>query len=181
MGQRSAIERLPPEVRELIGTLCRDHGRTIDEIKAHLRQLENPVEVSRSALGRYTKKISDQVERFQAERMLAEAMARSVQDQSDSQVARGNVEIMHSMISMALRQMAESGKVDPGKLMATAVALEKAIAAPGKMVETLKKVEDRAREKALAEAKKVAGAAMRRNGVSEDALKRIEAELGASL
>ena len=181
MGQRSKIDRLSPEVRELISTLCRDHGRTIDEIKDHLRQLENPVEVSRSALGRYTKKISDQVERYMGERMLAEAMAKSVTDQSDSQVARGNVEIMHSMISMALRQMAESGKVDPGKLMATAVALEKAIAAPGKMVDTLQKVEQRARDKAMAEAKKAMGAAMRRNGVSDEALKKIEAELGAAL
>jgi len=50
MARPSSIERLPAELRELIGHL-RERGRTIDEILAKLAELD--VDVSRSALGRH--------------------------------------------------------------------------------------------------------------------------------
>jgi len=52
MARMSTVDRLPPEVRELIERL-RGNGRTIDEILAKLRDLD--AEVSRSALGRHIK------------------------------------------------------------------------------------------------------------------------------
>ena len=48
------MKRLPEKVREEIGRL-REKGRTLDEILAYLKTLG--AEVSRSALGRYTKNV----------------------------------------------------------------------------------------------------------------------------
>ena len=52
----SSIDKLPVEVRELIGRL-REQGATIDDILAKLGELD--VEVSRSALGRHVKGLAE--------------------------------------------------------------------------------------------------------------------------
>ncbi|MGZ8371111.1 MAG: phage protein Gp27 family protein, partial [Caulobacteraceae bacterium] len=55
--QPSSIDKLPPEVRALIGELREKRGCTIDEIMDKLRELE--VDVSRSAVGRHVRKLAD--------------------------------------------------------------------------------------------------------------------------
>lgn len=95
MARPSSIDRLPKEVRELIGQLRTD-GATIDEIMAKLGELK--ADVSRSALGRHVKTLAEVGERMRRARVMAEALTARFGDQPDNQVARMNMELMHGMV-----------------------------------------------------------------------------------
>lgn len=127
MVRKSSIDRLPAEVRELIAEL-RDKGRTIDEILAHLRELD--VDVSRSALARKTQEIDVFAEHLAESRAVAEAVMARVEGKPTGQVARTNIEMLHagilklkmgkdiedareaSLLAQALQKLASAAKVD---------------------------------------------------------------------
>ena len=71
MSGRSAVSRLPAELRDKIGELRRN-GRTLDEILAALHVLE--VKISRSALYRHLRKFDAIEARLQSSRAIAEAL-----------------------------------------------------------------------------------------------------------
>lgn len=108
----SSIDRLPPEVRELIGRLRAD-GRTIDEILAKLGELD--AEVSRSALGRHIKKIAEVGEQVRRSRDMAIALVDRFGDEPDNRVARLNIELMHGLVMKAVTATAEDedGEAQP--------------------------------------------------------------------
>jgi hypothetical protein len=109
MARPSKIDRLPPEIREEIGRL-RDKGRTLDEIMAALRGLDAAEDISRSGLGRYVQRIDRMGERLRRSRQMAEALARQLGDQPGDQVARLNIEALHSFLSDALLAADEDGE-----------------------------------------------------------------------
>jgi DNA-binding transcriptional MerR regulator len=55
------VDRLPPELRQAIADLRIGHGRTLDEIIAHLQELGAPP-VSRSALGRHVRALQGELD-----------------------------------------------------------------------------------------------------------------------
>tara|TARA_B000000460_G_C21481316_1_gene377159 strand:- start:26 stop:271 length:246 start_codon:yes stop_codon:yes gene_type:complete len=73
----SSIDRLLPSIQELIGRLRRE-GRTIDEIRAKLMELD--VDVSRSALGRHVKSLADVQRRMRDSREIANALVNQFGD-----------------------------------------------------------------------------------------------------
>lgn len=95
MARPSSIDRLPKEVRELIGQL-RSDGATIDEIMAKLGELK--ADVSRSAVGRHVKTLAEVSERMRRARVMAEALTARFGAQPDNQVARMNLEMAHGLI-----------------------------------------------------------------------------------
>ena len=95
MARPSSIDRLPKELRELIGRLL-EEGSTIDQILDKLNELG--ADVSRSALGRHTQKLADVGERMRRARVMAEALTARLGDQPENQVARMNMELMHGMV-----------------------------------------------------------------------------------
>jgi hypothetical protein len=105
MGRPSRIDRLPADLRELIGRL-RAGGRTIDEILAKLRELD--VAVSRSALGRHVKEVDAIAAEIQRSRGIAEAIVERFGDAPESRTARLNIELMHSQMMRLL--VAEEGQ-----------------------------------------------------------------------
>lgn len=125
MGRKSSISRLPSEIRERISSL-RDQGRTIDEIMAQLDALD--VDVSRSALGRHVKKMDQVAREIRRSRELAEAVSRQFGDKETSQVARTNIEILHSLMMKLMigEEDQEEVVLDPKDAMFLATALEKA-------------------------------------------------------
>ena len=111
MGQQpSSIDKLDPEFKEIIGHL-RLQGRTIDEIKAHLLQLN--VDVSRSALGRHLKGMAAMKERVQRSRDMAVALVDRFGEQPDNRVARLNLELMHSVVLTAITATDEDEEGEP--------------------------------------------------------------------
>lgn len=118
MARKSSIDRLPAEVRELIAEL-RHQGRTIDEIMAHLRELD--VEVSRSALGRHTQEIDVIAERLNANRAVAEAAMARIEGKPMGNVARMNIELLHA----ALTDLTSGGITDARQAMFLATTVQK--------------------------------------------------------
>lgn len=110
----SSIDRLPVELRELIGRL-RDKGATIDEIKAKLDELD--ADVSRSALGRHIKGLAEIGAQMRRSREIATALVGQFGDQPDNRLARMNIEMMHGVIMQTVMAASnaegENGEAQP--------------------------------------------------------------------
>lgn len=174
MPRKSTIERLPAEVRELIGKL-RDGGRTIDEILAKLRELD--VDVARSTLGRHVKNLDKIAERVRRSRDVADALVRRIGEAGENKQLRLNVELMHSII-MELFSGGEDGQpiaLDAEGAMFLARSLrDLALAAKTDTEHALKIRETAARETKAAAAKAVESAG-RAAGLSAETIETIRA------
>lgn len=91
----SSIDRLPDEVRDLIADLRRQ-GRTIDEILEALRPLD--VEVSRSALGRHVKSLSQIGEQLRRAETMAKFVVDKFGEDTDERVGRANMRILQGAL-----------------------------------------------------------------------------------
>jgi hypothetical protein len=112
MRRPSSIDRLPKEVREAIGRL-REGGSTIDEILAHLHQME--AAVSRSALGRHVKSLDEIGERMRRSRAMAEALTDKFGQDPDNRVARVNLELLHGLVFETLTAGASADEENNGE------------------------------------------------------------------
>lgn len=106
----SSIDKLPAEVRELIGQL-REQGVTIDDILAKLHELG--ADVSRSALGRHIKGLAEVGEQLRRSREIATALVSRFGEEPDNRVARLNIELMHGLVMKAITAEAESEEGQP--------------------------------------------------------------------
>lgn len=183
MPRPSSIDRLPAEIREMIGKLRQDRGLTIDEILEHLRQLD--VEVSRSALGRHVKGLAKMGERLRRSRAMAEGLARELGEAPGDQVARVNIELLHSFIADAF-EAAEAQEDEAGQDLAAALRNPKGAALFAEAIERLTKasrhnqefverIERRAAERARKDAATAVEAVARQRGLTAETLDAIKA------
>jgi len=108
----STVDRLDPEIRELIGKLRIDNGWTIDEILKRLRELGQG-EVSRSALGRHIKSIEEIGAQLRQSREVANALIAQVGDAPEDRTADLNIELMHTMILRLVTATDDEGDGQP--------------------------------------------------------------------
>lgn len=123
MPRPSKIDRLPKEVRELIGRLRAD-GRTIDEILAKLEELD--VDVARSTMGRHIQELDKIADEIRKSRAVAEAIVERFGEAPDSKTARLNIELAHSLVMKCM--VGEDGAIvplDPQEAMFVATSLQK--------------------------------------------------------
>lgn len=183
-NRMSSIDRLDPQVRELIGKLRRDHGCTIDEILAKLHELE--VKVSRSALGRHIKTEIDEVgERMRRSREMALALVDRFGAEPDNRLARLNLELMHGVVMRTITATAadpETGELKPVTFSAgDAMFLAKALSELSRAAKTDAERIVKEREAATKEAAEKAGAAAKARGLSAETVDFITtAVLGAA-
>lgn len=163
--------------------MLKDQGRTLDEIMAALDALD--AEVSRSALGRYLKKQSAVSEQIRRSRALAEAVAKEFGGREASDVARTNIELLHTLLMKLMigdPDSEEEVSLDSKEAMFAATALEKLLKASKLDVD--REVKVREEERLLAK-QKAADAAVRigkREGLTAETVNKIKAEiLGVSL
>lgn len=181
MARPSTIDRLPAEIREAIGRL-RDHGKTIDEILEHLRQME--VEVSRSALGRHIQGMEAVGERLRRSRAVSEALVRQLGDAPESTTARLNIEMMHSFVfdfmssaegEGANADAAAAALREPKAMALLAETTERLTKASRHNVEFIAAVEKRAEERAKKAAMKAVETVAKQGGLSGDTIAAIKA------
>jgi hypothetical protein len=177
----STIDRLPPEIRDLVGTLRRN-GATIDEIVAKLQELNH--DVSRSAVGRHVKSIAQVAARMRESRAVAEALVSQFGDEADNRLARVNIELMHSVVMQTITAAEvdeETGEVravtfDPEQAMFLARAMQSLASAEKTNTDRIIKARDVATQEA---AKKAVGAA-KAKGLGSDTVEFIrKAVLGS--
>lgn len=171
----SSIDRLPVELRELIGRL-RDQGATIDQIKAKLDELD--AEVSRSALGRHIKGLAEIGAQMRRSREIATALVSQFGDESDNRLARLNIELMHGVVMQTLTAAAEkadngedAGPVTfgPEEVMFLAKAMQSLAGADKANADRTLKMQAEFAKKAAAEVAKVGKA----KGLSADTIQAI--------
>lgn len=112
MGRRSSVDALPEELRDWIMRL-REQGHTYDQLVAKLRELDSlAVAPSRSALHRYIQEAERARELTRRQLVIAQAVGKDLDDSDDSQLVRGNVTMLHSIlmrVQMAALVAAEEG------------------------------------------------------------------------
>lgn len=130
------VDKLPPEVRELIAALRQTHGWTIDQILDALRALAAgqpprlpgslPPELTalplidpdklpgRSGLGLHIQGLDRLAARLHKTRAIAEALVRKTGSE-ESRLTQLNVELMHSVVTdlVLAAESAESGQANP--------------------------------------------------------------------
>ena len=174
MGYPSKIDRLPPEIREAIGELRR-HGRTIDEILAHLRSLLGEgAAPSRSALGAHIKQLDAVAAQMQRSRAIAEAMVERFGQADDDKVALLNINLLHGVVMKLV--VAEDGgpvELDAKEAMMLAKAIRELASAKGSSVDVTIKL----RRQIAEEAAKAADKAGKAAGLSPDTVAQIRREV----
>lgn len=183
MARPSKIDRMDPEINEIIGRL-RQHGRTIDEILDHLRTLE--IEVSRSALGRHVQSMEKVGERMRRSRALSDALGRRLGDTAESKLTSLNIELMHGFLFDVLSAVEDEGEEgermqallrDPKALKLFAETAERLTKASRLNVEFVDQVEKRAAARAKAEAAKAVDAVAKEKGLTGATIAAIKASI----
>lgn len=121
MARPSKVDKLPAELRDMIGRL-REGGCTIDEIMDKLRQLE--ADVGRSGLGEYIKKWDAMRRRLHDSRAAAESIMARLEDGGEDRVARLNIASLHaSIMELMAGEDGDAVSLDPksAKLLSEAV------------------------------------------------------------
>lgn len=184
MSRPSSIDQLPEQIRSEIGRL-RTQGCTIDQILAHLRMLHGDTRApSRSALGRHIKGLEHVAERIRRSRAVAEALVHEMGDAPESQAARMNIELLHTVVMDLFTQAADGGDVDEGGKAALAgnpegvMMLSRALAdlarASKTNIDFIAAAEKRAVEKAKREAAAAVDTVAREKGLGADTVKAIK-------
>lgn len=174
----SSIDRLLPELQELIGQL-RGQGRTIDEIRAKLLELD--VEVSRSALGRHVRTLADAQVTMQRSRQIAESLVARFGDEPDDKLARLNIELAHGLIMRLMLSTAidpETGEsapivLDPKDAMFCASAINSLTSSSKTVEDRIVKAIERERVRATKAAAEKAVTAAKAKGLSKDTVEAI--------
>jgi hypothetical protein len=174
----SSIDRLLPDIKELIGRL-RCNGRTIDEIRAKLLELD--VDVSRSALGRHVRSLADAQVMMQRSRDIAVALVDRFGAEPDDKMARLNIELTHGLVMrllLATEPDPETGESQPVTLSAedtmfVARTIQALSSAAKTTDDRIEKAVARAKEKATKEAAENAVKAAKAKGLSKETVESI--------
>ena len=179
----STIDRLDPEVRELIAQLRIDKGFTIDEIRAALVKIIGEDRVpSRSALGRHVRGLAEVSADLRETQIYAEALAREAGSKTGNQLLDMNAQLLQAnMFKLMLAEREGEGiLLTPKEAKEFSEALRNVALMRKTEQDVIAKAEQRAAEKErLASADKATSAA-RAKGLSKDTVDAIrKAVLGS--
>lgn len=171
------IDQLDPEIKRLISDLRIEKGWTIDEIREKLVELG--AEVSRSALARHTRSLDEIADELRRSREMAKVLVQTVEPGEDDQMARLNIELLHSAIFQLQTAVRDGKPMEAGQLMALSVAIDKAVAALARIQQITERAEKRAAEKII---KKVEEAAKKPgSGLNSDAVKAMRLAISSAV
>lgn len=179
----STIDRLDPEIRELIAQLRIDKGFTIDEIRAALVKVVGEERVpSRSALGRHVRGLAEVSADLRETQIYAEALAREAGGKSGNQLLDMNAQLLQAnMFKLMLAEREGEGiLLTPKEAKEFSEALRNVALMRKTEQDVIARAEQRAAEKErLASADKATSAA-RAKGLSKDTVDAIrKAVLGS--
>lgn len=159
----SKIDRLPEEVRELIGKLRRN-GRTLDEIMAKLGELDldalglAPVDMpSRTGMYQHLKQIDSITAEMHRQEAIAEAMVERGLVMDEGRTARLNVALAHGLLTrLMFTEEGRAATLDPEEAMFVAKSIQSLASAAKANTDRELKVRAEVAKEAAAAAAKVA-------------------------
>jgi len=173
---RSSIDKLDPQIRlELDAALKR--GATTDEITWMLKGLG--ADVSRSAVGRYSKQYRDLASRQRDMQSIAKAFGAEFGQEGDLQ-GRLMIQLLTSLITRAAMPIAAGEQEelpDFKELHFLARAVKDATSAAKTDVDREVKIRDEAAKQARSAAAAAAENTARASGASEDTIRRVRAAI----
>ncbi|WP_431281647.1 phage protein Gp27 family protein [Humitalea sp. 24SJ18S-53] len=172
MPRPSSVQKLPEEVRGLIGAL-RENGRTLDEILAKLREMLADDDVpSRSALGRHIKGMAHLGERMRKAREISESLRQKL-GVGEERTAALNIELLHAAV-LDIFLDADEGEPVSLEKMGELAKIVRALATARKAdADTTLKI----RTAALADAAKAAEGAGKAAGLTAATIETIKARI----
>ncbi len=143
----SSIDKLGQEVKRLIADLLADPEKqwTIEDIRLRLVEMGKPV--SWSALRRHIKTEEEVGAELRYAYETATVLAKNVPHGEDDRLARLNIELLYSGIFQLQTAIRDGKPMEAGKLMAIAVAIEKAAAATARLQQIEERADKRAADK----------------------------------
>lgn len=115
MGRKSSIKMLPDEVRAQIDEWIRDGSLTLDELTEMAQSIG--AKVSRSAVGRYRKKMEDRLAEYRQAREIAGVWVSELGAEPDSPMGQLLAQMFQTLAFRTLAEMGESeAGVDPKDL-----------------------------------------------------------------
>lgn len=170
----STIDRLDPEIRELISQLRIDKGWTIDEIRAQLVQIGQG-HVSRSALGRHVRSLEDVSADLRETQVYAEALAKQAGNSDQSRMLDLNAQLLQANMFrlMLAAKDGEGIQLGPKDAKDFADALRSIALTRKTDLDVIEKAERRAAEKATKDAAENAVKAARSKGLSKETVEAI--------
>lgn len=168
MKRPSKIDRLGPDIRDLVGRL-RDQGRTLDEILAKLHELDLDPDAlpSRAALHAHLQKAEAVADRLRLSRTAAEVVVRRLGEAEPDKVTRLNIDLMHQTVFEMMSSIGEDGRpvtLDPMQVMLLSKALDHLGKASKDDIARTVAIEKRAADRARAEVIEQADAALEKSG-----------------
>jgi hypothetical protein len=170
----STVDRLDPEVRELIAKLRIDRGWTIDEIREKLVELGQG-QISRSALGRHVRGLEDVSAELKETQIYATALAREAGGKGGSELLDMNSQLLQAnMFKLMLASREGEGiQLGPKEAKEFSEALRNIALMRKTELEVIERAEKRAAEKATKAAAEKAVTAARSKGLSKDTVEAI--------
>lgn len=175
MGGKSSIDKLPPQIREEIDAAIK-RGTTIDEIVWMLKGLG--ANVSRSAVGRYSKQYADLAARQRDMSSIAKAFAGEF-GQADDMQGRLLIQLVTTIATRMVMPIAagEEVEADGKELHYLARALKDITSASKTDVDREAKIRAEAEKVAKRQAAEDAAGAAKSAGASEETIKRVRAAI----
>ncbi len=169
MARKSSIAKLDPRLREAVDGLIRDGRCTLDDILLHLAQLNGgEAPVSRSALGRYAQRATEQMVRYREAQEVAKVWVDKFESEPNGDVARLLPEMLRSVAFQTLGSMSErEAAADAEEVMLLAKAMKDLASADKLTVERILRI----RQETLKEAASNVETAARSLGMGEDQVK----------
>ena len=175
MPRKSTIDQLPDALREALDALIRDGRHTLDDILAHLAQLnDGAAPVSRSALGRYAQRAEAQMQRYREAQEVAKVWVQKFEADPQGDVARLLPEMLRSVAFQTLGSMSDDEDgATPKDVMMLAAAMKDLASADKLTAERILKIRQEVARKAATEAVKEAKA----GGLSDEAAEAIRQKI----
>lgn len=178
MGQKSAIEKLPAQVRNHIEKRLREDRLTLDGLIADLREhFPDEKKPSRTALGRYSQKFDAMVEKLRDQENLSRMIVGELGENPDDRAGALMVQTLSMVINDSLADASEK-EMKIADICKLARATKDAIQARTASLKERQAIEKAAREKLLEEQKEKLAAMPVKGGVTEETKQAIREALG---
>lgn len=181
MGRKSSIDQLPKAVKDRIGKLLRENRLTLDQVLTELETEFGPKNApSRTALWRHKQRMAQVLSKVRESREIARVWVQELGEQPDGDTGRLMVELLQSLVTQysigaAQREGEEAPQLAELKALAQTI---RAAAESGRLqLAQTEKIEQRARERLLAEQKEKLDALGKRGGITPAALATIRSEV----